>query len=88
MAESGSAESTTNTEQVRFDSGTSGTEITASLSPGSATRYVLGATEGQFLYVRVAPTSGSIGYMISNPEGSALLDLERVAFNRFHILRL
>ncbi len=74
MAGSGNAEPTTNTQQVRFKPGTSGTEITASLSSGSSTRYVLGAKDGQFLYVRVAPKSGSLGYLIYNPDGSALLD--------------
>lgn len=65
---------TTNTEVVRFPKGSSGTEITASLTPGSSTRYVLGARNEQFLYVRVAPKSGSLGYLIFNPDGSALLD--------------
>ena len=74
MAGSGNTESTTNTVQVRFDAGTNGAELTASLTAGSSTRYVLGAKDGQFLYVRVAPKSGSLGYMIYNPDGSALLD--------------
>ena len=65
---------TTNTEKVRFDSGTSGTEISATLTAGSSTKYVLGAKDGQFLYVRVAPKSGSLGYTITNPDGSSLLD--------------
>jgi hypothetical protein len=74
MAGSDNAAPKTNTVQVRFDSGASGTEITATLTPGSSTRYVLGARDGQFLYVRVAPTNGSLGYVISNPDGTALLD--------------
>ncbi len=49
-------------------------EFSASLTSGSSTRYVLGAKDGQFLYVRVAPKSGSLGYLIQNPDGSALLD--------------
>lgn len=74
MAGSGSAEPVTDTQRVRFDAGTTGAEITAKLTPGSSTRYVLGAKDGQFLYVRVAPNSGSLGYLIFNPDGSALLD--------------
>ena len=74
MAGSGSAAPTTNTVQVRFDAGTSGTEITASLTPGSSTRYVLGARDGQFLYVRVAARGNGISYQIFNPDNSFLLD--------------
>jgi hypothetical protein len=74
MAGSDSAASTTNTERVRFDAGTSGTEITASLTPGSSTRYVLGAKDGQFLYVRVAAQGKDISYQIFNPDNSFLLD--------------
>jgi len=74
MAGSGSAELTTNTVQVRFDAGTTGTEITASLTPGSSTRYVLGAGDGQFLYVRVAAQGNGISYQIFNPDNSFLLD--------------
>lgn len=74
MSGSGASKPTTDTLRVRFDTGTSGTEISASLTPGSSTRYVLGAKDGQFLYVRVAPKSGSFGYLIQNPDGSALLD--------------
>lgn len=74
MSGSGASKPTTDTLRVRFDTGTSGTEISASLTPGSSTRYVLGAKDGQFLYVRVAPKSGSLGYLIQNPDGSALLD--------------
>ena len=69
-----SAEPTTNIERVRFDAGTSGTEITASLTPGSSTRYVLGAKDGQFLYVRVAAQGKDISYQIFNPDNSFLLD--------------
>ena len=74
MAGSSSGKPTTNTEKVRFDAGSSGAEITASLPPGSSTRYVLGAKDGQFLNVRVAPKNGSLGYLIFNPDGTALLD--------------
>jgi hypothetical protein len=74
MAGSGSGEPATNTVQVRFDAGTTGTELTASLTPGSSTRYVLGARDGQFLYVRVAAQGNGISYQIFNPDNSFLLE--------------
>lgn len=74
MAGSAASKPTTNTQQVRFDAGANGTEISATLTPGSSIRYVLGAKEEQFLYVKVAAASGSLGYLIFNPDGSALLD--------------
>lgn len=74
MADAGSEGSTT-TEQVRFAAGTSGTELIATLAPGASTRYVLGARDGQFLYVRVAPRRGPLDYQIFNPDGSFLLDM-------------
>lgn len=74
MADSGSSNSSTDTQVVHFDAGTNGAELTASLTAGSSIRYVLGAKDGQFLNVRIVPKSGSLGYMIYNPDGSALLD--------------
>lgn len=74
MAGTASGAPTTNTERVRFAAGTSGTEITASLTPGSSTRYVLGAKNGQSLYVRVAARGKGIYYQIFNPDESFLLD--------------
>lgn len=65
----------TATEQVRFDTGTSGAELTGTLAPGGSTRYVLGAQTGQDLYVRVAPRGGSLDYQIFNPDGTFLLDM-------------
>ena len=68
------SEPTTTTEQVRFQGGTSGTELTGTLTPGSSTRYVLRARNGQDLYVRVAPNGPGIFYQIFNPDRSFLLD--------------
>ena len=68
------AEPGTGTERVQFDAGTSGTELTATLTPGSSMRYVLGAKNEQFLYVRVAPQGTDIDYQIFNPDDSLLLD--------------
>ena len=67
-------EPATATERVRFDRGTTGTELTATLTPGSSMRYVLGAKNGQDLYVRVAARGPDIYYQIFNPDGSFLLD--------------
>jgi len=74
MAGAASTEPTTVTERVRFAAGTSGTEIFDSLTPGSTIRYVLGARDGQFLYVGVAPQGPDVYYQIFNPDGSFLLD--------------
>ena len=64
----------TSTERVRFDRGTSGTELTGKLTPGSSARYILGAKNRQDLYVRVAARGSGISYQIFNPDGSFLLD--------------
>ena len=64
----------TSTERVRFDRGTTGTELTGTLTPGSSKRYVVGAKNLQNLYVRVAAKGSGIHYQIFNPDGSFLLD--------------
>ncbi|MBF9058460.1 hypothetical protein HKCCSP123_04625 [Rhodobacterales bacterium HKCCSP123] len=65
----------TDTVRVQFPAGSSGTELSDNLAPGASRRYVLGAGDGQFLYVRVAPWNGSLEYQIFNPDNSFLLDL-------------
>jgi hypothetical protein len=67
-------EPTTTTQRLRFDGGTTGTELSATLSPGSSTRYILRAKDRQDLYVRVAPRGPDIYYQIFNPDNSFLLD--------------
>ena len=67
-------EPTTTTQRLRFDAGTTGTELTATLSPGSSTRYILRAKDQQDLYVRVAPQGPDIYYQIFNPDDSFLLE--------------
>ena len=62
------------TERVAFAAGTSGAELTGSLLPQESRRYLLGANEGQFLYVRVAANGPNMTYVIYNPDGSVLLD--------------
>ena len=68
------SEPTTTTDTVRFAAGSSTTEIDGGLTPGSSVRYVLGARNGQFLDVSVAPQGDGITYQIFNPDGSFLLD--------------
>lgn len=70
-----SARAVSGTERVSFDSGSSGTQMTAVLDPGTSVRYVLGAREGQFLNVDVKSQGGALDYRIVNPDGSNLLDL-------------
>jgi hypothetical protein len=64
----------TNTRQVRFACGTSGAEYSQGMVPDSIDRHVLGARNGQNLYVGVATDSPGVSYRILNPDGSALLD--------------
>lgn len=64
----------TTSERVRFEAGSSGAELTGQLSPGSSARYVLGAKNGQFLYVRVATDAPGMAYQIFNPDNSFLLE--------------
>lgn len=61
-------------ERVNFAKGTTGAELTGSLLPGQNRRYVLGAANGQFLYVRLAANGPNMFYQILNPDGSFLLD--------------
>lgn len=68
------SEPSTSTQNVRFDAGSSGAELTGTLSPGSSIRYVLGASKGQDLYVRVAARDPDVYYQIFNPDSSFLLD--------------
>jgi hypothetical protein len=73
-------EPTTATERVRFGAGTTGTERTGTLTPGSSVRYVLGAKRQQFLQVRVAGQGPDLYYQIFNPDRSFLL--EEIAVDR------
>lgn len=63
------------TQNVKFAAGTSGTAISATLEPNTSVRYVLGASDGQFLNVDIASHGGALDYKIINPDGSLLLDL-------------
>lgn len=64
----------TDTVRVQFPAGSTGTELSGNLRPGASRRYVLGAGDGQFMYVRVAPWNGSLEYQIFNPDNTFLLD--------------
>ena len=61
-------------ERVSFAAGTTGAELSGSLLPQERRRYILGAKENQFLYVRVAANGPGMTYVIYNPDGSVLLD--------------
>lgn len=61
-------------QRVQFAAGTSGAELRGQLAPGESRRYLLNASSGQNLYVRVAPNGGPISYQIFNPDRSFLLD--------------
>ncbi len=58
---------------VRFAPGTNGTEVEGHLAAGEAVVYVLGAAEGQELYVRLVPTVRGMRYRILGPDGAELL---------------
>ena len=62
-------------QRVQFSAGTSGTAISATLAPNTSVRYVIGASDGQFLNVDVGSHGGALDYKIVNPDGSMLLDL-------------
>jgi hypothetical protein len=64
----------TTTERVRFGAGTTSTERTGTLTPGSKVRYVLGAKKLQNLQVRVTAQGPDVYYQIFNPNGSFLLE--------------
>lgn len=61
-------------QRVSFPAGSTGVELTGSLSPGDTQRYLIGASSGQDLYVRVAPQGQPISYQIFNPDRTFLLD--------------
>ena len=67
-------EPTTSTRRLHFEPGTTGTELTDSLSPGNSARFIVRAKNGQDLYVRVAPSGPGIYYQIFNPDDSFLLE--------------
>lgn len=63
------------TQRVQFDAGTSGMVMSGTLTPETSVRFVLGASDGQFLNVDIGSHGGALDYRIFNPDGSALLDL-------------
>jgi len=62
----------TRTVNVRFPSGTTGTELRDEIAPGASIRFVLGARNGQMLYTRVA--GDGLEYQIFLPNGRLLQD--------------
>lgn len=65
----------TQTVRVQFPAGSTGTELNGTVEPGGSVRYVVGAQNGQELYVRVAPRGGRLEYEVFNPDNSFLQDL-------------
>jgi hypothetical protein len=60
--------------RVQFDPGTSGAELTGQLMPQASRRYILGASNGQNFYFRLAANGPGMTYVIYKPDGSVLLD--------------
>lgn len=67
----------TRTVNVRFPSGTTGTELRDEIAPGGSIRFVLGARNGQMLYTRVA--GDGLEYQIFLPNGHSLQSLVSAA---------
>ncbi|MBU2941566.1 hypothetical protein Q4525_14020 [Shimia thalassica] len=72
---SAAAQTVSGEHRVKFDSGTSAAAISGTLQAGTSVRYILGATDGQFLNVDVGSHGGALDYKVFNPDGSLLLDL-------------
>lgn len=60
--------------RVQFAPGTSGAELSGQLLPQQSRRYIVGASNGQDLYFRLAANGPGMTYVIANPDGSILLD--------------
>lgn len=74
-AMAGSGGPSSDTEVVRFGAGRTGTDLSGQLTPGSSKTYVLGAANGQTLYVEFWTTDPAIEYQIFLPNGRTLLDV-------------
>jgi hypothetical protein len=61
-------------ERVRFPRGSTGTKFTDTLDAGRSHRFVVGASNGQDLYVRIAADGPGLSYRILNPNHTALVD--------------
>ena len=59
-------------ERVAFPQGATGTEVTGQLMPQAEAAYLLGASDGQMLYVRLAANGPGMAWRIFNPDGSLL----------------
>lgn len=60
--------------RVQFDPGTTGAELTGQLMPQESRRYVLGASNRQNYYFRLAANGLGMTYVVYDPDGSILLD--------------
>ena len=64
----------TSMERVQFARGAVSARMSATNLPGQSIHYVLGARNGQTLFVEFATDSTDLTYRITNPDGSSLLD--------------
>ena len=60
------------TERVQFPTGATGTTLSGRLNGGDAVNYVLGARDGQFLSVSLAPESSDTHFNVFVPGGGTL----------------
>lgn len=74
-ARAAAAKGVTTTRTVHFAKGASSAIYEGTLTPGSSTRYVLSAKNGQFLTAIVDPEGAGVSYQIFNPDRSFLLDM-------------
>ena len=69
-----SSEPVTRTERVQFPAGATGTTLSGRLNGGDAVNYVLGARDGQFLSVNLAPESPDTHFNVFVPGGGTLYE--------------
>ncbi|NDW45290.1 SH3 domain-containing protein [Ruegeria sp. PrR005] len=60
------------TAVIRFPAGATGTEFTEQIENGAVRRYVLGARDQQFLYLRVGSGNPGVSWRILNPNKTLL----------------
>ncbi|THD82434.1 SH3 domain-containing protein [Aliigemmobacter aestuarii] len=67
-----SGPSATTTARIRFPAGQTGVQFNDSLNGNSVRRYLLRASNGQFLYFNLGSGSPSVTWRILNPDGTLL----------------
>ncbi len=69
-----SADAQDRTERVQFRSGSTGATLTGRLGSEQGIRYILGASNGQFLRVSLRPDNPNTYFMIYVPDGGILYE--------------